>query len=103
MFGSTISSNTFQLSGNNSEGLGLVIAFKNIIAKNTFIGDKEEYIYGINIGTSRNNIISDNVLDGIALFSVLSGGNTISANTIENNGEDGIYMFRGYVPAGRSA
>jgi parallel beta-helix repeat protein len=43
-----------------------------------------------------NNIISDNVLDGIAIFSVLSGGNTISENIIENNGEDGINIFRGH-------
>jgi parallel beta-helix repeat protein len=43
-----------------------------------------------------NCYILNNSKDGIGLSSILSGGNTISGNTIGDNGEDGINMFRGH-------
>jgi parallel beta-helix repeat protein len=76
------------ITANTYYGIELGSSFNNIIGNNI-----ENNWYGIYLGSSFNNIIGNNIENnGAGLLGVYSNFNNIIGNNIENNSGDGIYL-----------
>lgn len=91
------------ISSNTSEGIALKDSESNTIKGNTIEGNGSEgiSIYGITGGSSDNtiegNVIVGNDGGGIVLGDPGTNGNRIVANTIAQNGGEGITIFTGVI------
>jgi len=92
LLNSVISSNTFDLLNDFSNGVISVLSYGNSITQNRFIGNPLADIgEGVNIGTSSNNNVSGNFFANLksafalgSMFPFTNRNNVISGNTVTN-------------------